>query len=1258
MPESGVVTPFQNYIFKSRYARWLPEKNRREDWPETVHRYIEHISKRIPEDIRETTSKELEDAILNFKVMPSMRAMMTAGKALTKDEIAAYNCFSGRQKFLTKGGVKTLIEAYGESQKVINKLGMWADAEVVSFGIQPVQEVAFKPVNGDPETSRSRTNIRRTVTVTPDHRWLTKNRGEVVDLKVGDIVPFVGYTECPMPLCSEAWIRGFGFGDGTIDARGNAKVRLCGEKDKKHLHIFESYGHCSVMFPPSYGGDAVVLFHKGFFSDWKTLPLSDKPIEYLASWLDGYLAADGHSDPHQPGVSSQDDGAIRFVEDIAPLVGYLVTGKNTSSIMETNLGVRKHPLQRLTLRREGGFRVMSITPLEEPEEVFCVVEPSTHTFALVDGILTRNCSYLAIDDPRAFDEAMYISMCGVGLGFSVERQYVNQLPTVDENFFPVDTTIKVRDSKIGWASGFRQLIALLYGGSIPNWDLSSIRPAGSPLKTFGGRASGPEPLDRLFKFTVRLFQNAAGRKLTSIECHDLMCMVADIVISGGVRRSAMISLSNLSDDRMRGAKGGQWWIENPQGALANNSAVYTEKPDIGVFMKEWLSLFESRSGERGIYNRAAAVKKAQWVGRRKWKDIEFGLNPCGEIILRSKGLCVSKHTPLITKTGLLEIGENVNKAVSVWNGKKWSDVVIRKTGSSQQLVRVTLSDGSYLDCTPYHSFSVKTRFQKDWRKVEAKDLMGYSRYPVQVEPAKVVPPSGGKYVEDAYTLGFCVEDGSGSGDSSIVTADLYGNKDQKLPLSGSRAKVRRKKGYNVDSQRISCTKFVDVSLMRSLKTDFLALNDLFLWDRESVLGFIAGWVDADGSETGTDGVRLYISGEFLARKVQLLLTKQGVCSSVNLCEPAGTNTNYGVRSDDLWYLQITDCSSIPSHRVDTKGGHSPKFKGKYQIVRSVEQLPGLHDVFCFSEPKRHKALFGNVLTHQCNLTEVVVRPDETEESLRDKIRLATILGTLQSTLTEFRYLRKDWQKNAEEERLLGVSLSGIMDCKMTSTNDSRLVELLDGLRGYAVSVNTEWAEKLEINPSVAVTCVKPSGTVSQLVNCSPGIHTRFSNYLSRGIREDRKNPIGAFLKACGVPNEPDASKPNDVDIFYFPLASPEGSVTRDALTAVQQLELYLTYRLHWTEHNPSCTIYVKDSEWLEVAAWVYKHFDQIGGVAFLPFSDHIYKQQPYTAISEDDYNRAKINFPSIKWEELEKFEKGDTTTSGKEVACSSGHCDL
>lgn len=549
-----------------------------------------------------------------------------------------------------------------------------------------------------------------------------------------------------------------------------------------------------------------------------------------------------------------------------------------------------------------------------------------------DNIAGFNCSYIAIDDPKAFDEAMYISMCGTGVGFSVERQYVNQLPIIAETFYPVDTTIKVKDSKIGWASAFRQLISLLYTGSIPQWDLSLLRPAGAKLKTFGGRASGSEPLDRLFKFTVRLFQGSAGRKLTSIECHDLMCYVADIVVSGGVRRSAMISLSNLSDDRMRNAKNGQWYVENGQRRLANNSAVYTEKPEMLQFLKEWTSLYESRSGERGIFNRQSTTLQAKKNGRRKWENVEFGVNPCSEIILRSKGVC--------------------------------------------------------------------------------------------------------------------------------------------------------------------------------------------------------------------------------------------------------------------------------------------------------------------------------------NLSEVVIRPEDTKETIKQKIRIATIIGTLQSTVTDFRYLRKEWQRNAEEERLLGVSLTGICDSKLMSTVGPELEQLLDEFREYAIQVNIEWAEKLGINPSVAITCIKPSGTVSQLVNSSSGIHTRFSKWILRSVREDRKNPITDFLKHIGLRCEPDATKPNETDIFYFPLESPKDSLIRKDLNAIQQLELYLIYKKHWTEHNVSCTVYILEHEWLEVAAWVYQNFDLIGGVSFLPVLDHVYEQAPYAEITEKTFLEAVAKMPSIDWNKLIEFEKEDTTTSVKELACSAGQCDI
>lgn len=555
-----------------------------------------------------------------------------------------------------------------------------------------------------------------------------------------------------------------------------------------------------------------------------------------------------------------------------------------------------------------------------------------------DEIAGFNCSYLPIDHPRAFDEVMYILLCGTGVGFSVEEQYVRELPEINEAFHNTGSTIVVPDSKLGWASSFRELISLLYSGRLPKWDLSKLRPAGAILKTFGGRSSGPEPLDNLFNFSCNLFKRAAGRKLTSLECHDLVCKIADIVVVGGVRRSALISLSDLSDDRLRSSKTGAWWIDNVQRSLANNSAVYTQKPDIGVFLKEWTSLYESKSGERGIFNRGASTIQAASSGRRDVSDRDFGTNPCGEIILRPYGLC--------------------------------------------------------------------------------------------------------------------------------------------------------------------------------------------------------------------------------------------------------------------------------------------------------------------------------------NLSEVVVRSNDTFDDLKRKVEVATIIGTFQSTLTNFRYVRPIWKRNAEEERLLGVSLTGIMDHPALSGVEDCFWERgwdlgneLEELKEHAINTNKDWAGRLGIQPSVAITTVKPSGTVSQLVDSSSGIHPRqYQTYL-RTVRNDAKDPISAFLTDAGIQVEDDVTNPSN-KVFYFPQRAPKESVTTNDITAIEQLEHYIVYRQFWCEHNPSITVYVRDGEWLDVGAFVYKHFDELGGVSFLPLNDHIYKQAPYIEITEKEYDEWISKTPKIDWSKLGKYETENSTTITHDLACSAGFCEL
>ncbi len=551
-----------------------------------------------------------------------------------------------------------------------------------------------------------------------------------------------------------------------------------------------------------------------------------------------------------------------------------------------------------------------------------------------NNIAGYNCSYIAVDSPRAFDDILYVLMHGTGVGFSVERNAIEQLPKIAEEFQDTDTTIIVRDSKEGWHMAYKELINLLYAGQVPKWDTSNVRPAGSKLKTFGGRASGPKPLEDLFDFTVTKFKNAVGRRLNSLECHDIVCKIAEVVVVGGVRRSALLSLSNLTDARMRSAKGGNWYDFEPQRALSNNSVCYTEKPDIGIFMKEWLSLYESKSGERGIFNRVAAKKQANKYGRRD-SNHDFGTNPCSEIILRSKQFC--------------------------------------------------------------------------------------------------------------------------------------------------------------------------------------------------------------------------------------------------------------------------------------------------------------------------------------NLTEVVVRKDDTKQSLMNKVKIATMLGTIQSTFTNIKNISKVWTNNTEEERLLGVSLTGIMDNELTCgvNSKSKLENLLNELRVCAVQTNKIWAKNFGINPSTAVTCVKPSGTVSQLVDSASGIHTRHSAYYTRTVRADKKDPLTQFLIEQKVPHEDCVMQPQDITVFSFPIKSPELAITRNDMTAIQHLDLWRTYQKSWCEHKPSITISVKENEWMQVGSYVWKHFDEMCGVSFLPFTDHVYRQAPYQDLTVNEYKELKAEMPkNIDWSKLSEFEKEDKTVSSQEFACTADTCEV
>lgn len=616
----------------------------------------------------------------------------------------------------------------------------------------------------------------------------------------------------------------------------------------------------------------------------------------------------------------------RFIPELGRRESWEETVARYFNFMEKHLLKTHNYILTKELRKELEDAVVNLDIMPSMRSLMTAGEALERS-----NIAGYNCSYVAVDDPKAFDEAMMILLCGSGVGFSVERQDVSKLPEIPEEMFPSNTIISVSDSKEGWAKALRQLIALLYAGEMPKWDVSKVRPAGARLKTFGGRASGAEPLVDLFKFVTNKFKNAAGRKLTSIECHDIMCKIGEVVVVGGVRRSAMISLSNLSDERMRVAKAGAWWEQHGYRALANNSVCYTEKPEIGAFMHEWTSLYESKSGERGIFNREASVKKVASLGRRDTQHA-FGTNPCSEIILRPQQFC--------------------------------------------------------------------------------------------------------------------------------------------------------------------------------------------------------------------------------------------------------------------------------------------------------------------------------------NLSECIVREHDTEATLKRKIELCTMLGTFQSTLTKFPYLRKIWTKNTEEERLLGVSMTGIMDNKLTSTNGKDLEVLLQKLRLASVECNKQLAEDIGIPQSAATCCVKPSGTVSQLVDSASGIHHRHSPYYIRRVRGDIKDPLTQFMISKGVPYEPCVMKPDTTVVFSFPKKAPEGATTRNDVTAMEHLDLWLTYQRHFCEHKPSITVSVKEDEWMDVGAFVWKHFDEISGVSFLPMDGGSYRQAPYEEITKEEYEvMYEASIKTIDWNEM--IETEDVTTGTQELACSGGSgCEI
>ena len=860
-----------------------------------------------------------------------------------------------------------------------------------------------------------------------------------------------------------------------------------------------------------------------------------------------------------------------------------------------------------------------------------------------------NCAYLPVDSLRSFDETMYILLCGTGVGFSVERQYTDKLPSVNEHFEESGTVISVADSKAGWARALRELIALLFSGQIPKWDTSKVRPAGARLKTFGGRASGPEPLIDLFNFVIRVITSAAGRKLRPIECHDLICKIAEVVVVGGVRRSALISLSDLEDSEMAKAKAGQWWESHPHRALANNSAVYDGKPSVGKFMSEWTSIYESKSGERGIFNREAVTRQAARNGRRVVEGHIFGTNPC-----------VTGETFLLTKKGHVPIRDVVGEEVEAWNGEEWSPVVPFSTGVNP-IMRVELSDGTSIECTPYHKWLTWTgwnRGGKEERK-ETQQLKAGDKLSKYGLPSSVAWNTTSQDDVNFYSQGFY----SGDGNKNRNFSWIYADKHKCVPRLKGEVKGHIEE---IDRSRWVHGRMKDKDFVPSAKVGH-SVSDRLSW--------LAGLIDSDGckvSYSNSDSLQIgSIDFNFLS-DVKLMLSTLGVNAKINKMKDAGVSDIKGIEynTQSVYRILIT-CSDtqhllslgLKLERVNIRKGEVQRDARRFVTVVSVEDLQYEEETFCVTDEIAGRATFNGVVTGNCseiilrefefcNLSEVVVRKDDTQKTLKRKLDLAVFLGTYQSTLTDFKYLRKIWANNCNEERLLGVSLTGNFDNRPLIEGKIDLV----ALKKYAVERNKVYAEAFGIPQSVAVTCVKPSGTVSQLVDAASGLHPRHSAFYRRTIRGDNKDPMTQFLKDSGVEFEPCVMQPNNTTVFSFYVEAPKGSLTRDDITAEDHLNVWMRYQEDWCEHKPSVTVNVRENEWPKLGGLVYDNFDVMTGIALLPHSDHVYAQAPYQEITEEEYNNAPKY--DIDWNKLREYELEDTTTGSQELACTGGVCEI
>lgn len=1344
---------YQSFIHKSRYARYIPELKRREHYPETIKRYFDFMSDHLVKFCNYDLTpirKSLEQAVNQMEVMPSMRSLMTAGKALDRDHTAGYNCLSGDTLVTTlERGICPIADLENQQVHVVDGNSQWTLSECKSYGEQNLFRINFGTSG----------NGNFYVDATADHRWIMRDGSEKTTLTLieGDRIASVNMPNKPtVNDLSDDYLKGVQhgiiYGDGTANYRTFRNfrttliekvckgyvIRLCGTSAPL-LSYFKEY---SVSYPKTYNGDPVIyIFDRAV--DLKSPPNVDTGFftdDYLVGFIRGWLAADGSVTTVGGQVSvSGNKESYDWILKNGPKYGFCVRNcytlnedtnfKRSQTLYTTEfdrrwlcpddfiLEYKRNKFNQIDPQQHPGFgMIKSIIPLSK-QKVYCFNVPTTHSFLLTRNLLTGNCSFVPIDDPKAFDEAMFILMCGGGVGFSVERQYVNKLPEVPDQLYESDTIINVKDSKEGWCKALRMLLALLYSGEIPKWDTTKVRPAGAKLKTFGGRSSGPEPLEQLFKFIVMMFRNAQDRKLTSLECHDIMCKIGDVVVMGGVRRCLPETTSVHTKNGIKQLKNVivndmVWTGKGYQKVVAKEN---TGKKQLWKISTQLGDYYSSADHRWAILNRDYQIEYKQ---ANQLTEDDLLVAYCNVLPGTKTQLPPFKYEKTKHSTTCVDIViPELDKEIAWFIGQLHADGYVNvksNRGSVSIACSNDIPEQHKRVCANLLKFGVNVYNPPCYEqctkpRANSKQLALYFSQFKQPKTTIDIPcciKEGTVDVRVGYLAGLFDGDGylplNTTQKAPVVLSTVYYDfAEQVRDLLSSvglfsviklvrnqvdnwqpiyNVQIFSKNSINQWNQLVAphSTKHQQYGItdsvceQRSFKAPHCDKQQSYnSWQEQNSTQF--SWfpvsinqIEATDLYQNTCDIEVENDNCFVVGG-GLLTHNSAMLSLSNLSDDRMRNAKSGAWWEASGHRALSNNSAVYNERPDvgmfmeewlalynSKSGERGIFNRQASQEKAISN--GRRDgEFDFGTNPCSEIILRPY--QFCNLTEVVVRSEDTLKDLKKKVRLAAILGTIQATLTEFHYLRKIWKQNTEQERLLGVSLTGILDNGLLNDYKSNdLPKLLQELKQVAIDTNKEFAALFGIPQSAAITCVKPSGTVSQLVDSASGIHPRHDHYYFRRVRNDFKDPLTKFLIDSGVPMEPDVRHPNTTAVFTFPKKAPTGAVTRNDMTAIDHLNLWLVYQRHWCEHKPSVTISVKEKDWPTVGAWVWEHFDELSGISFLPYDGGIYQQPPYETITEQQYNTALETMPkTLDWDTL--IENEDETEGTQTLACVAG-CEL